>query len=279
MKIPGSFRRWFGLTALCVCSALSSPQVWAQQDISPDLDSPAKAVIAGQKPATGIVAGKSGIEWVKIPGGTFMMGSTDFANAQPHRVTIRAFQMAKTVVTNKQYKACVDAGACTAPTYQGRQYDGDDKPVVGVEWAQAKAFAAWVGGRLPSEAEWEYAARSAGKDWKYPWGNADPTCDKAVIDICGTTATLPVCSTPAGNTKQGLCDMAGNAWQWVEDWYHLYSGAPNDGSAQEDPGSYRVFRGGSYGCVAALAKASFRGGYKPAFRHGVVSFRVARLDG
>jgi formylglycine-generating enzyme required for sulfatase activity len=278
MRIPEIFRRWFVLPVACVCCALSAPQVWAQQDLGHDLYSPAKAVVAGQMDAAGIVPGKAGIQWVRIPGGTFMMGSADFSNAQPHRVTIKAFQMAKTMVTNKQYKACVEAGACTAPTDQGPQYDGDDQPVVGVEWDQAKAFAAWVGGRLPSEAEWEYAARSAGKDWKYPWGNGKATCDKAVIDNCAMDATMPVCSKPAGNTKQGLCDMAGNAWQWVEDWYSLYSSAPNDGSAQENPGKYRVFRGGSWGCVDTLARAAFRGGYKPAFRRGVISFRVARAS-
>ena len=278
MRILGHSRRSFVLPVLAVCGALAAPRVWAQQDLGHDHYAAPKAAVAAQKGGDGVVEGKAGIQWVKIPGGTFTMGTKDFANAQPHQVTIKAFQMAKTLVTNKQYKACVDAGACTAPTPQGSRYEGDDKPVVGIEWEQAKAFAAWVGGRLPTESEWEYAARSAGKDWKYPWGNEAATCDKAVIDICNTNGTLPVCSAPAGNTKQGLCDMAGNAWEWVEDWYGLYGAAPTDGSAQENPGKYRVFRGGSWGCVDALARASFRGGYKPAYRHGVLSFRVARLD-
>ena len=278
MRTAGSFRRWSVMPVLCLCGALSATQAWAQQDLGHDLYSPAKAVVAGPKDAAEIVTGKAGIQWVRIPGGTFTMGSKAFANAQPHRVTIRGFQMAKTMVTNKQYKACVAAGACTAPTEQGRQYDGDDQPVVGIEWEQAKAFAAWVGGRLPTEAEWEYAARSAGKDWKYPWGNEEATCDKAVYDICGASGTMPVCSKPAGNTKQGLCDMAGDAWEWVEDWYHLYGSAPTGGSAQETPGKYRVFRGGSWGCVDTLMQGAFRGGYKAAFRHGVLSFRVARAD-
>ncbi len=269
-------RRWFVL--LCVFSVFSTPRVWAQKELAHDLHSPPKTAVAGQKDTTVIVEGKAGVQWVKIPGGTFTMGTKDFANAQPHRVTIKGFQMAKTLVTNKQYKACVDAGACTPPTDQGPKYAGDDKPAVGVEWEQAKAFAAWVGGRLPTESEWEYAARSAGKDWKYPWGNEEATCDRAVIDVCHGLGTEPVCSKPAGNSQQGLCDMAGNAWEWVEDWYHLYSETPTDGSAPQAPGKYRVFRGGSWGCIDALARPTFRGGYKPAYRHGVLSFRVARQD-
>lgn len=86
---------------------------------------------------------------------------------------------------------------------------------------------------------------------------------------------MPVCSKPAGNTKQGLCDMAGNAWEWVEDWYGLYDATPNDGSARETAGAYRVFRGGAWGCVNTLAWSSFRGAYKPEYQHAVLSFRVA----
>ena len=136
-------------------------------------------------------------------------------------MTVKSFQLAKTEVTNKQYKACVEAGACTPPSsYEG----GDDQPVVNVDWNQAKAFSEWVGGRLPSEAEWEYAARSGGKERKYPWGDEEPSCERAVMNQggngCGRNATWPVCSKTAGNTSQGLCDMAGNVWEWTQDWYH-----------------------------------------------------------
>ncbi len=202
--------------------------------------------------------GKAGIEWVRIPGGAFMMGTDNnwFADAQPpHRVTVKSFQMAKTLVTNKQYKACVDAGVCAATDfdsyYKGAQFLGDDQPVVGLDWNRAKVFSRWAGGRLPTEAEWEYAARSAGKDQKYPWGNEDATCANAVIGGCGYDAPAPVCSKPAGNTEQGLCDMAGNAQEWVEDSYHnSYAGAPTDGSAWEEAGAARVFRGGVWSSPA-----------------------------
>ena len=232
-----------------------------------------------------VAAGKAGIQWVTIPGGSFMMGASDYSDAQPHQVTVRTFQMAKTLVTNKQYKACVTAGACTAPQDQGEKFNGDDQPVVGVDWNQAKAFSEWAGGRLPSEAEWEYAARSAGKDRKYPWGDEEATCERAVMNDssaggygCGRSATWPVCSKSAGNTEQGLCDMAGNVWEWVQDWYHgSYNGAPNDGSAWESPaGSLRVLRGGSWGLDAAYARSAFRSYYDPGCRDGSLGFRPAR---
>ena len=225
-----------------------------------------------------------GIEWVRIPGGSFMMGTIDlnylFASAKPvHEVNIHPFKMSKTEVTNRQYRACVNAGTCTAPQDQGLAFDGDDQPAVGVDWNQARAFAKWVGGRLPSEAEWEYAAKSAGKDWEYPWGNGAP-CAHAVISGCGQNNQAParVCSMPSGNTEQGLCDMAGNAWEWVEDWIHnSYNGAPTDGSAWVDPASsFRVFRGGSWSDVASYARSAIRSDNYPDYRSINLGFRVAR---
>jgi len=233
------------------------------------------------KPAR-TTAGKAGIQWVMITGGTFMMGAGDVgSSALPrHKVKIKSFQMAMTLVTNKQYKACVDAGACTKVDWLGPWFDGDYQPVVGVDWNQAKAFSEWVGGRLPTEAEWEYAARSGGREQKYPWGNEDTTCERAVINAdCGYDPTAPVCSKPAGNTQQGLCDMAGNVWEWVQDWYHdTYNGAPIDGSAWESPaGSWRVDRGGCWYNDAGFARSAFRARDVPGNRgDSTLGFRPAR---
>jgi formylglycine-generating enzyme required for sulfatase activity len=245
-------------------------------------------------------AGKAGIQWVRIPGGTFTMGSSDVgSDAQPHQVTVKSFQMAKTLVTFGQYKKCVGEGDCTAAhvsdgscyVWNGSKWEqgtlpasfqGDDQPVVCVDWEQAQAFAKWAGGRLPSEAEWEFAARSGGKEQKYPWGDEEATCERAVIAAggngCGRNATWPVCSKPAGNTKQGLCDMAGNAWEWLQDWYHdPYNGAPTDGSAWESPaGSLRVLRGGSWDYFAGYARSADRGGSGPGDLVNVYGFRPAR---
>jgi formylglycine-generating enzyme required for sulfatase activity len=202
-------------------------------------------------------ADKAGVEWMRIPGGSFIMGSANEGSGTGdegpvHRVAVKPFEMAKSEVTFKQYRACVAAGAC-APVPDDcatPAFSGDDQPVLCVDWAQAKAFSEWAGGRLPSEAEWEYAARSAGKDQRYPWGDEAPTCDRAVFELdgCGHNATWPVCSKPLGNTAQGLCDMAGNVGEWVQDWYHgSYEGAPADGGAWTVPSdSVQIYRGGAW---------------------------------
>jgi iron(II)-dependent oxidoreductase len=186
-----------------------------------------------------------GIDWIRIPGGTYVMGRDGSSGTMtPHRVTLKTFRMAKSPVTLKQYKACVDAGACTSPDPSCMFPRADDFPVQCVDWNQATAFSAWVGGRLPSESEWEYAARSGGKDRRFPWGDQPPSCDRAVMNRC-TSSSVAVCSRPAGNTDQGLCDMVGNVFQWVEDYYNAYSEAtPVDGSAYEVRQTNRVIRGG-----------------------------------
>jgi formylglycine-generating enzyme required for sulfatase activity len=266
-----------------------------------------------QEPSPGEVrvsTGQAGIEWVLIPGGSFKMGSAeeDLARSKPaHKVAVRAFELAKTEVTNKQYQACVAAGACapahssdgTCYVYDGSTWNqgklsasaqGDDLPVVCVDWDQAKAFSRWAGGRLPSEAEWEYAARSAGQDSPYPWGNEDVTCKRAVIrrrsgDGCGRKAAWVVCSKPSGNTQQGLCDLAGNVSEWTQDWFHdSYKGAPVDGSAWESPaGTGRVVRGGSWLSSEGDARAANRDSYEPSHRSVGLGFRPLRermdLDG
>jgi formylglycine-generating enzyme required for sulfatase activity len=205
-------------------------------------------------------------------------------------VTIKPFDMAKTPVTNKQYRACVAARGCT-PAHVGRcfiyagswawgrlpdRFQGDDQPAVCVDWEQAEMFSEWVGGRLPSEAEWEFAARGAAGDWKYPWGDREPTCERALVRGCGNGASAPVCSTPAGNTPQGLCDMAGNVWEWVRDSYHAsYEGAPLDGSFWDVASSSHVARGGSMYDDGEKARCAYRNGLlSGAYYH--VGFRPVR---
>lgn len=205
------------------------------------------------------------VKFVTIPGGKFTMGTDTtekylkeyFEDARPiHGVDIKTFEMSKTAVTVAQYAECVIKGQCTEPStgklcnwgVKGRQLH----PVNCVDWFQAEQYAKFAGARLPSEAEWEYAATSGGRNQKYPWGNDEPTCDNAVIRDnegydCGNYSTKPVCSKPKGDTAHGLCDMAGNVWQWVQDKYQdSYIGAPVDGSAFEGAGSLRVLRGGSF---------------------------------
>ena len=231
-----------------------------------------------------------GTEWVRIEGGSFEMGSnTGRPHEKPvHTVQVPSFSISKTEVTVAQYRACVEAGACKTPKTDSwcnwGKDDRDTHPVNCVIWHDAKAFAKWTGAHLPTEAEWEYAARSGGKKQAYPWGNEEATCDRAVIDDdgydkgrdggCGRDSTWPVCSKPKGNTAQGVCDMAGNVWEWVEDGYQRsYKDAPTDGSAHPS-GTLRVLRGG--GCVspAGFARSAYRSGHGPWDRSRSIGFRL-----
>ena len=256
------------------------------------------AVKAHQVNTTGggvAAGGRAGIQWVAIPGGSFIMGSSSGSSDEKpvHRVTVGAFSMLKTEVTVAQYRACLRAGKCTKPdtgSYCNWGKGGRDAhPVNCVDWSQARRFCRWAGGRLPSEAEWEYAARSGGKNWKYPWGNAAATCSRAVMGHarsctatdpcgCGKNRTWPVCSKTAGNTTQGLCDMAGNVWEWTEDcWHGSYSGAPTDGSAWTRNCEYdRVSRGGSGFDPAGHLRATPRSTIPPAPAPVNLGVRCAR---
>ena len=271
---------------------LGIPYRWAW-DPGPPEKLGAPIPVATPVPKAGrMTPGKAGVQWISIPGGNYLMGSNikKYQEGPPHMVTVSAFEMAKTQVTNKQYKACVAAGACKAPKDFGPAFSGDDQPVVGADYEDAKAFSAWVGGRLPSEAQWEYAARSAGQDWQYPWGNEPATCERAIIGqrhymvpepACGRSATWPVCSKPAGNSAQGLCDLASNAAEWIEDWYHAeYGGAPDDGSAWEEEthnGHIKVVRGGCWDCAPDYrGRATARWEQAPDRRDRETSFRPVR---
>ena len=241
------------------------------------------------------------VDFVLLTGGKFDLwsGRGDGREQMPHGVTVRPFQLGRTEVTFGQYRKCVAARACT-PAHendascsvfngsswsQGKlpaAFTADDQPVVCVDWQQAQAFAKWVGGRLPTEAEWEFAARSGGRFRIYPWGDQPATCRQAVIDEgssgCGRKSTWPVCSRTAGNTEQGLCDMSGNVWEWVQDTYHdNFVGAPSDGSAWETPGSqFRTFLGGAWNSNGASARAASRNRTNPGKSYDGLGFRVAK---
>jgi len=184
-------------------------------------------------------------EMVTIPAGCHEVGCPESAcrrmlEAPRRRVCLDAYRIDRTEVTVGQYRACEKAGTCTAISELEQPRDGADEtdrsrhPVVGVTWAQAEAYCRWRGQRLPTEAEWERAARGpVADDRAFPWG-ADPplpTCAVAVLAFdeegpdCAADGpqqrpfTRPVCSRPKGNSPEGLCDMTGNAAEWTSDWY------------------------------------------------------------
>jgi len=229
--------------------------------------------------------------WMPIRGRSFEMGSTTGQSSeQPvHTVVVPDFEMTRSEITVLQYTACVDDGTCDPPG-EGQNCNWEetgygDHPINCVQWTQAKVYCTWAGGRLPTEAEWEYAARSGGQDVDYPWGNDTATCQYAVMYDgsaigCGTGRTMPVCSKPQGNTQQGLCDMAGNVWEWTEDdWHPNYEDAPSDGSAWVDRprASDRVLRGGGYGSGQANSlRAANRFHYSVTETYSAVGVRCVR---
>ena len=225
--------------------------------------------------------------WIAFAGGPFTMGEAGMLWSEPvHLVHVPAFELASAEVTVADYAACVDAGACAAPAplHEHCNWDAtgrDDHPINCLDWQRASAYCAYAGGRLPTESEWEFAARSGGLPIAYPWGNATADCSRAVMDGgtsgeasgygCGALSTAPVCSKPAGISNQGLCDLAGNVAEWVADWFHdSYEGHPTDGSAWLQPaGSFRVIRGGGYTLGAYHLRATKRDHLAPGPLTGV----------
>jgi sulfatase modifying factor 1 len=238
-----------------------------------------------------------GAEMVKIPAGAFRMGSKegDSDEKPVHEVTLRGFCIDKFPVTNGLYRKFCDATGRDYPTDPGFSGMADyltknlDYPVVNVSWEDARAYCEWTGKRLPTEAEWEKAAR--GQDGrKYPWGNAEPDgsqcnfadkrsglswADKKVDD--GFARTSPVKQYPTGASPYGVMDMAGNVWEWCNDWYadDYFKESPAENPKGPSNGSYRVLRGGSWYDEASYLRCACRGGFGPSFRCGHFGFRCA----
>jgi eukaryotic-like serine/threonine-protein kinase len=207
---------------------------------------------------------------IVVPDGLFLMGSEDgAADEQPvHPVTVKTFAIDRDEVTNGRYRECVEAGVCSPPalatSHQRASYFADpryaDFPVIFVSWYQADTFCRFAGGRLPSEAEWEKAARGASPSLRtYPWGDEPPDCTRANYAGC-VGDTDKVGQRPAGQSPYGVMDMAGNVWEWVADWYDpdYYRGDQfinPDGPAD---GMLKVMRGGCWESGASSLRVSCR---------------------
>jgi formylglycine-generating enzyme required for sulfatase activity len=228
---------------------------------------------------------------VVVPAGEFLMGSTDAdgmasTDEKPqHKVYLDAFLIDRTEVTNAMYAKCEQAGACQAPraTSSAKQpsYYGNPKydnyPVINVTWNDAQAYCAWAGGRLPTEAEWEKAAR--GTDGRtYPWGDEPPDPQKANYSDSKVGDTTPVGVYPPGASPYGALDMAGNVWEWTADWYGdaTYASSSAKNPTGPSSGDTRVLRGGSWGDGEDGARAANRFRRYPVNWNDDNGFRCAR---
>lgn len=238
-------------------------------------------------------------EMLRVPAGPFTMGSDDGqADERPaHTVTLPAFEIDRLPVLNDGFARFLQQHGALAP--DGRRYfdwdDNDariaregsgwrahpgyeDHPVVEASWLGAHAYCRWVGKRLPTEAEWEKAAR--GTDGRrHPWGNAEPTPLQARFGR-GFNDTAPVGAHPAGASPYGALDMAGNAWQWVSSLYRPYPYRADDGrEAGEASTEVRGTRGGGHDSPAAQVRSTERGrtlSRAPRAGHHNIGFRCAR---
>jgi eukaryotic-like serine/threonine-protein kinase len=268
-----------------------------------------------------------GAAMIYVPGGAFEMGSDDaalerarrlcveystdpaaaratcshsaFEDEHPtHRVALDGFWIDRAEVTNGRYGRCVAAGACTPPadsgSYTRKSYYGDrlydDYPVIWVTQQQAADYCAWSGGRLPTEAEWEYAARGP-QGLAYPWGDSfdgtrlnycDARCpagpnDSRVDD--GYEDTAPVGSFPAGASWCGALDLAGNVREWVADWYGRYPASPQANPEGPPSGESRIPRGGSWLDLPDDVRSANRGANAPDYTRHKVGFRCAAGGG
>jgi len=253
-----------------------------------------------------MISPKDGMVMVYVPAGNFIMGATaedalaecqkyrsdcqlnSFINEQPpHQVYLDSFWIDRTDITNKMYALCVNVGVCKSPTntssYTRSSYYGnsthDNYPVVYVDWNMAKAYCEWVGRELPTEAQWEKAAR--GTDGRvYPWGNS---IDCSLSNYWGKSNgcvgdTTEVGKYPNGASPYGALDMAGNVWQWVADWYdpNYYNNSPLSNPLGPASGTFRVLRGSSWNNDSnTYARSAGRGWMWPAAPSYNYGFRCA----
>ena len=238
---------------------------------------------------------------ILIPGGTFTMGTERRAPDEmpAHKVYLDAYYISKYEVTNAEYlkfwnslqsdnlKKTTESPRHTPEDFSHLEHIGNwperaikypDYPVVGVSWNDAKAYAEWKGMRLPTEAEWEKAARGY-TDRTWPWGNSIKLYANTSDKNDGYENRIaPVGSFPKGKSYFGVMDMAGNVWEWTADWYSdvYYFHSPKKNPIGPDVGSWRVIRGGSWIDSLPRCSTTFRYYFYPTLRTSFVGFRLAK---
>ncbi len=219
-----------------------------------------------------------------IPTGEFAMGSDRGQDdEQPvHRVSVKAFYLDTQEVTVARYAEFLVSQKPDPPFKWNEATSGsnDNKPVVGVNWYDARDYCRWVGKRLPTEAEWELAARGT-EGRIYPWGDIHPTRGHANAGHSkwhGYDTLSNVGQFELGKTPNGVYDLAGNLWEWVADWYDAtyYQFSPRDNPAGPSAGPLRALRGGAWNNDAKAIRSANRAGYAPDARRNDVGFRCAK---
>jgi formylglycine-generating enzyme required for sulfatase activity len=260
--------------------AIPSPSNTPAATLSP-IEIPTNTPLATTTPTLGIGSTWTGIDGMTllyVPEGEFIMGSNDGApNEKPvHTVYLDAYWIDQTEVTDAMYKVCVQSGKCAKPS-SADYYGFTNYPVVNVNWNDAASYCSWAGRRLPTEAEWEKAAR--GTDGRtYPWGNEPPNDN--LLNYNQPTRHYRVKvggSYPDGASPYGAYDMAGNVWEWVNDKYsetYYQSSLPLNPTGP-DSGENRVIRGGAWNNDDSGVRSAYRLSSIPTDSLEVYSFRCA----
>lgn len=245
----------------------------------------------------------SGLEvtQVFVPAGSFLMGSAEHDSLArddekpQHQVTLDSFWIDQTEVTNRQFAAFlnesgnqqeggvtrleVESSYSLIEVNDGRfqpKVGFEEHPVIEVSWYGAYAYCEWTGGRLPTEAEWEYAARGP-YNRLYPWGNSSPVCDLVNYNWCVSGVTK-VGSYPDGASWSNALDMSGNVWEWVIDWYDVgyYRNSPQENPIGPESGTFRVIRGGSWYQNHQFVRTAIRNNFEPTERLNGVGLRCVQ---